>query len=78
LQIAPSFRSLKGSSDMDKSNPRIVQISAASAVVDGDVVTTVVALLENGSVIYTGANAPNNEWHELNPPKFRPGGKLAL
>lgn len=55
--------------------PKIVQISTSSVVVDGDIATTVTALLDDGRVIYTGA-AEGNEWHELSGPFFGPAGGL--
>ncbi len=46
--------------------PKIVQIVADSVAIDGEAVTTVVALLEDGTVIFTGAST-NAEWHRLPP-----------
>ena len=46
--------------------PKIVQIAASSTTVKEEPVTTVVALLEDGTVVYTGIS-PNPEWHRLPP-----------
>lgn len=46
--------------------PKVVQIVADSVAVGDETVTTVVALLEDGNIVYTGA-APHAEWHYLPP-----------
>lgn len=46
--------------------PKAVQVFASSVTIDGDVVTTVVALLDDGGVAYTGTTE-GAEWHRLPP-----------
>ena len=46
--------------------PQIRQLIADSVVIDGEAVTTIVALLDDNTIVYTGA-APGAEWHQLSP-----------
>lgn len=46
--------------------PTVVQIAASSVAVDDVIVTTIVALLDNGQIMFTDATV-GAEWHTLPP-----------
>lgn len=48
---------------------KAIQIAATSAEVNGELMVTIIALLDNGDIVYTGL-ADSPEWHML--PRIRP------